>query len=114
MALLIIYQYRSVNHDTTRNAQGQHVPDPDGEHITFAYKNERMVRANTHVTSHAYHYGKPDYIYKAATFDYEKRDDIPRRDRGPCWPEDDQELDYLGNFPFRDGILLDLGCLILD
>jgi hypothetical protein len=47
-----------------------------------------------------------------ATFDNEKRDDTPRRKKKKedparfCWP-DEALLTYLGEFTFRDGVLVD-------
>lgn len=103
--------YRSINHDTTVNTVGEHVLDPDGEHLTFNYKNASMVVTNTHVTTHAYHYGSPKFHLRKATFDNEKRDDTPRKTNkkkkgSVCWP-DEAMLEYLGEFIFQDGVLVD-------
>jgi hypothetical protein len=104
----LLITYRSIEHVTTVNAEGERIEDPDGEHITFGYKNASMVVANTHVTTHAYHHGKPDYLFRMATFDNEKRDDIRRHKKQGrvCWP-DEATPTYLGEFTFRDGVLVD-------
>jgi hypothetical protein len=108
MPLLI--KYRGTNHTTTTNEFGKYVPDPDVEHLTVAYKNQRMGGANTHAAYHAYHHEKPEYLFRKATFDIEKRDDTPRgrKKKGVCWPHDDEvKLIYLGEYTFKDGVLLD-------
>ncbi|GKZ52054.1 hypothetical protein AbraIFM66951_010162 [Aspergillus brasiliensis] len=88
---------RSDIHDTT-SINGQRVKDPNGWHVTMAFKDNDQVERLFHVTSHGYTNGKEDFVLKKATHDPEKVDSTPRGGRKSgkvVWPAEEFLEEYV-------------------
>ncbi|KAM3511246.1 hypothetical protein MY11210_005115 [Beauveria gryllotalpidicola] len=83
-------------HRTTSIA-GKHVLDPDGWHLTMAFKDQELEARGFHVASHGYTNGQQDYVLDHGTHTAAKRDDTPRGPVGSgkvVWPDESELVEY--------------------
>lgn len=107
MPLLITHS--SEIHDTTYGKYGAIILDPKGDHITYCYKNQMQFDIRSHVAGHAYTFGPSNFDLREATFAREKDDDTPRSaGKDPVWPEDVADLEFIGEFGFKNGELVEV------
>lgn len=81
-------------HDTTSVGGGKHAKDPDGWHLTLAFKDNEQDTLGIHVASHGYTSGKDDYVLLKATHRGAKSDDTPRRSGKVVWPGEAELEEY--------------------
>ncbi|RMD44834.1 hypothetical protein DV735_g420, partial [Chaetothyriales sp. CBS 134920] len=88
---------RASLHDTTSIGGGKHARDPNGWHLTLAFKDKEHEAIGYHVASHGYTAGKNNFTLVRATHGNEKPDDTPRggRDSGAVvWPKEEDLVEY--------------------
>ncbi|TWU70436.1 hypothetical protein ED733_000472 [Metarhizium rileyi] len=75
----------------TKSAGGGYTMDPQGWHLTMAFKDKEQEEREFHVASHGYTRGKDDFVLVNATHDKEKMDSTARGDKGSgkvVWPNE--------------------------